>query len=118
MATIEELRGRLGLQDPAVRALQARWANADMAEDAKIPRAEIQRRTGRTTETILHALVHLANTGEPVLLVARNRLVAEHMERAAREYARRLGLDVSMIRSACSPNTVQGRREPLFTDLG
>jgi len=115
--TVEDLRSRLGLRDPREHALEARWQMADARlkhGELGISRREaMTRRTGKTTEMILRALVHLANTGEEVCLVGHSVGMADHMKRVAGDFALRLGLDPRRIRGyhAANPDILLGRHD-------
>lgn len=123
--TIKDLRTRLGFRDPDEHALETRWEMANVnLKYGGVPQEEIlTRRSGKTTEMVLQALVHVANTGEDVVLVGHSRSMAKHLERVAGDYAMRLGLDPRRIkgRSRDNPDFVGrgfvGRRdEQVFVD--
>lgn len=117
--TVEAIRDRLGLRDPLEHRLDARWQMADIGlrHDDVSQQEMLTRRTGRTTEMILHGLAHVANTGEPVLFVAVNKGLARAIAERAKDYAARLGLDPRRITASASLQQTRGRRpEQVFED--
>lgn len=89
MGTLEHFRTRLGLSPRET-------FEATVPEAARLQ----GRRLGQTTEMLLQALAHLADTGEPVTIVAVNRTCSEQMVKLAQGYARKLGLDPSKIQTS------------------
>jgi hypothetical protein len=107
--TVDSLRERLGLRTPRDQMLFVK------REMAKLPNNEakryyegLTRRSGKTTETILQGLVHVANGGEKVLFVAPNYRTANLITDRARAYAVRLGLDPKRI-TAVEDSPTAGR---------
>jgi hypothetical protein len=108
--TVDSLRERLGLRNPLDHQLDTRWAMADlMATNDEVTLKEaLTRRSGKTTETILQGLAHVANGGEKVLFVAPNRQTANLITSRARAYAVQLGLDPKRI-TAVEDSPTAGR---------
>jgi hypothetical protein len=88
MSTLENFRTRLGLKSPA-----------EFSTTVPSRLQGLGRRLGRTTEMLLEALVHLAETGNDVNIVAVNRTIADELVKKAQGYAKTLGLDPTKIKT-------------------
>lgn len=102
MTTPHELAAQLGLSNPDHFPLESRWDRADKEPDME---RLLHRRQGKTTRNILAALCHVKDTGQSVLFVAHNLKMAQEIERRARAFATKLGLDPRKIKSASATTT-------------
>jgi hypothetical protein len=94
---VERMKGCADLWDPAVK------------------RSALTRQTGRTTEMLVHALVH-ASHGELVRLSAHNRAWEAKLVKQARQWATKLKLDTNLIQGSHGANP-QGRYDgQVFVD--
>lgn len=99
MMTPHEIAKRLGLRDPDHFTLESKWEMLNQGHDLE---TVLTRRQGHTTRNLLAALCHLMNTDQNVLIVGHNLDTANWMERQARDYALKLGLDPRRIKTATS----------------